>query len=156
MPDVKLELDGLEKHLAQLEAVKNAAVAAMIEAALAGGQVVADYANQKLGKGEKVVARLNAAQTTARRVVIEIGLLKEFWYYRFQETGTSPHEISPETAEALRGFDSALAVFSEGHQVAGVPADPFLRPAVDNTQTERDQEMAAVYNRRMAEAVKGG
>ena len=154
MPEVRLSVDGIEKHLAQLEALKNAGIGAMVEAALSGGDVIAQNANQNLGAGEKVVAQLNLAETTPRRVWVEIGLLAEFWYYRFREYGTTAHEIRPETALALRSFDGGGAEFSVGHEVGGVAADPFLRPAYDTQKGAAVREMARVYERRFAEAVR--
>lgn len=156
MPKAELKMKGLEKHIRELEALKNAAIAGMLEAALAGGEVIANAANTNLGKGRRVVAQMNATETTSRRVVVDIGLLKEYWYERFREYGTSPHEISPTTKDALRSYLGGKPVFSEGHEVGGVAADPFLRPAVDQKKTAAIQEMAGVYNRRLAQAVKSG
>lgn len=105
-------------------ALKRAGVApgAVLDAAIkAAADVVRDAAASAAPGPEIGIERVKEAE-------YDVGPEKERWYYRFFETGTQPHEVSPRQARALYlGGD----VFSAGHVVGGMPAQPFLRPAVD-------------------------
>jgi len=64
-----------------------------------------------------------------------VGPDKDKWYYKFFETGTPAHFVRPRSAKALRWFAGG-AQFSAGHEVSGVAARPFLRPAIDEHEGE--------------------
>lgn len=61
----------------------------------------------------------------------DVGPTREKWYYRFFETGTVAHKVRPDTARALRFIENGSVVFSAGHDVRGIAARPFMRPAAD-------------------------
>lgn len=153
-PQVRLEVEGLDDHIRQLQRMGVAMAGAVLEAALAGGGVIEERANQNLGRTDAVKVELNARETTAKRVVVEIGLVKEKWFLRFRETGTSPHEISPKNAIALSGYDGSGIFFSAGHEVGGMAANPFMRPAVDSSLAAVRDAMRQVYERTQETAAK--
>lgn len=153
MAKVTYKMFGLEEHLKQIRKLGQAADVAKMEAALAGAEVIQDAANPK-APGPNIGIEVDAPSLARGITAVNIGPLKEFWYYRFFEFGTSPHEISPEAAQALRGFEGGQEIFSEGHQVGGIAAQPFLRPAMDTSGNAVLMRMAWVYNRKLAEAVR--
>lgn len=57
----------------------------------------------------------------------DVGPVKAKWYYRFFETGTSAHLVLPRTKRALTIGGEYAASAHPG----GIPAAPFLRPAID-------------------------
>lgn len=76
-----------------------------------------------------------------------VGPTKEKWYYRFFETGTVAHKVRPRKAQALRFIENGSVVFSAGHDVRGIPARPFLRPAADEHGGEAVDEAGKVFKK---------
>jgi HK97 gp10 family phage protein len=116
----KLEIENLDevkRALMERPAFARAVLDAAIEAA---ADVILDKA---LGKapGPRV-----AMQRTGEGVY-EVGPEKAAFYYGFFETGTSAHLVLPRSKKALKWGDTFAAASHPG----GIPAAPFLRPAVD-------------------------
>lgn len=65
-----------------------------------------------------------------------VGPDRNAWYYRFFETGTRAHFVKPYRRRALRFFEGGQEYFSRGHEVSGIAARPFLRPAIDEHSDE--------------------
>ncbi len=59
--------------------------------------------------------------------VWEVGPEKAKFYYGFFETGTAAHLVLPREAQALKIGEEYAASAHPG----GIPARPFMRPAVD-------------------------
>ena len=103
---------------------------AVLEVAVQAGADVIKEAADGFAPGPN-----NATETKKRTddfVQIIIGPDEEHWYYRFFETGTDPHEVLPKDAQALRIEDGFFARAN----VSGMPAEPFLRPAIDTGKAD--------------------
>lgn len=83
-------------------------------------------------------------EKSAQSVTFNIGPLATHWYYRFFETGTAPHEITPRAKKALAFGGPGAEKFSARAQHQGQPAEPFLRPAIDDNQEEIKAAIGAV------------
>ena len=83
---------------------------------------------------------------------IKIGPDKDHWYYQFFELGAQPHEIHPRYKtgkKALRfpGEDGEKLAWAVRHP--GIPAKPFLRPAVDSKGQEAVEEARRALRKRI-------
>jgi HK97 gp10 family phage protein len=153
-PRVEMKTEGIPELVGQFKGIINSVVGAVVEAALSGGQVIADRANQNLNRGEVVQTKINSGQTTKTQAAVDIGLIKEKWFYRWFELGASRHEITPLDVEAIKFALGSDEFFSMGHVSGGQPANPFIRPAIDESRQEVLKKMAEVYNRAILSNVK--
>lgn len=153
MAEIKMRTTGVDDHVKMLTKIAEAVAEAAPAAVKAGGQVIADRANQLLGMGEKVIVKPRKL-AASNRAAVWIGLLDDFWYLRFFEYGASPHEIRPKAAQALRSFSGQGLEFSEGHVAGGMAAAPFFRPAIDQSRRNVIDAMLQIYRARQTEAIK--
>jgi HK97 gp10 family phage protein len=153
-PRVRMEMEGVDKLVDQFNALTRTIETVVLEAAIAGAEVIAQRANQNLGRGDAIQTRVDTGQTTKDQAFVWIGLIDEKWFYRFIEYGTSAHEVSPKTAQALRFFMANDDIYSMENVVSGIPANPFLRPAIDQSRGMVNQEMSKVYNSAILRVVK--
>ncbi len=133
---IGIKLEGGEELKRLLAKAGDAAAGHLKEAGLAGGEVIKDEAVRN-APGPGIWCGLD--KIGADFVEIAIGPLAEKWYYRFFEFGASPHEISPQDAEALLIAGEKFAAHAV--QTGGMAAKPFLRPALD---TKDDDAVEAV------------
>lgn len=75
--------------------------------------------------------------------VYEVGPVKAKWYYRFHETGTSSHLVLPRRMRALKIGGEYAASAHPG----GMPAAPFLRPAIDEGREKAADAAGEVWAR---------
>ena len=85
--------------------------------------------------------RLRSSITTkldqrGKTPIVRIGTDVE--YAPFIEFGTEPYKITPDEAEALKWTDPETGeeVFAKEVQHPGIPAQPFLVPALDKVRNE--------------------
>ena len=54
------------------------------------------------------------------------------------ENGSVDHWVAPVTFSALHWVQDGKDMFSKGHMVSGIKADPFVEPSIENTVREID------------------
>ena len=79
-------------------------------------------------------------ESGATSVTYDVGPDREHWYYRFAETGTQAHQVTPGEARALRIDDRFVARVRH----PGTAARPFLRPAIDENEQRAADAAGAV------------
>lgn len=133
---IEFRIEGVEELVAALSALADRASGVLMEAVLAGAQVIADEANLN-APGPHVETAVDAIGPGS--VSVAIGPDKAHWYYLFAETGAQPHEIEARRKQILTGFgwSGDAAIFDAAGMGGvvdhpGIVAQPFLRPAVDN------------------------
>lgn len=148
---VLLGEDDLRQALKELQ---DAAKKALQEAVKAGAQVVMDEANRN-APGPHVISKVSKRRNDYAEV--EIGPDKDHWYYQFFETGATAHEIPKKKSAGLLHFTGSGGddVFTGKANHPGMPAKPFLRPAIDEHGDEARERAGAVL-REVIEAVKRG
>lgn len=135
-----------------LKDLQEEAKKALQEAVQAGAQVVMDEANRN-APGPHVISKVS--KRGKEYAEVEIGPDKEHWYYQFFETGATAHEIPKKKSAGLLHFTGSGGdeVFTGGVDHPGMPAKPFLRPAIDEHGDEA-RERAGVVLREVIEAVQ--
>lgn len=114
------------------------------EAAEAGADVMQAAANDK-APGRHI--ETHVSKRRALWAEVEIGPDREHWYYQFLEFGAQPHSIGPHKARMLRWFDSKGPIFARVVAHPGIPAEPFLRPAFDESQDKARDAAGEVIKR---------
>ena len=129
---VTFKLEGFDELLEKFEQLGERARQAVIEAAQAGADVVQAAANPN-APGPNIQTRVS--EKKLGQATVDIGPDREHWYYQFAETGATYHEIKGAkrllTFEGEQGLVRARLV-----RHPGMPAAPFLRPAIDENQDE--------------------
>lgn len=132
----------------QLKELEKAARKQILEqAVLAGAAVVKEEANQD-APGPHIEVALEKA--TDRNATAKVGPDAEHWFYRFTELGATPHEISGAPL-VFMGEEGKVVTSSVSHP--GMPARPFLRPAMERKSEEAQQAMADVIEDALRRAV---
>jgi hypothetical protein len=67
------------------------------------------------------------------KVFLDLGVAP---YGKFVHNGTEQHWVGPKNGKALSWFQGGKRVFSKGHLVAGIKADPFLYIAARRSRKE--------------------
>lgn len=163
---LSLEPRSYARFKAQLKELERAVRKEIIEEALlAGGKLIYDEANARLGRAG-LVLRIVGGRTLRKKIdpkfanVVKsngkfaaIGPDAKHWYLRFFEFGATPHDIQAKRAGMLRfeGRDGTVFVAS-ARQTGGVKMRPFLRPAVDNRGEDAVKAMGAVLKREIEKA----
>jgi HK97 gp10 family phage protein len=133
----------LKKALAQ----KGLSAERVLEAAMvAAGKLVESEAQERLTSVQDAISQ-ETINNAGKSVDVHIGPKSEKWYARFFETGTRPHLVTPKNAGALRWYDASGAVIQPVVNVEGIPARPFLRPAVDENINDIRDEAGKVLKR---------
>lgn len=140
-------IEGDEELLENLNALLEVMNYAIVEAGLGGGEILLDAATAR-APGPNLAMQIE--EVDQEHVEVRIGPDDEHWYYRFFEFGAQPHEINVENRAALRF--GAEAIFAASGEHPGTPAQPFLRPALDEKQDEVLKKMAQIYWARIAGA----
>jgi HK97 gp10 family phage protein len=127
--NIRITIEGDEKLLKKLRALGAGVEQVLESAVLAGAEIVKDQANS-LAPGPHIETEVTEKSRT--KATAEIGPDKDYWYYRFFETGTSSHEVTPKNAGGLQfmGPGGEMIVRMITHP-SGMAANPFLRPAMD-------------------------
>jgi len=71
---------------------------------------------------------------------------KSINYALFVHFGTKDHKVKPRKKKALRWATVEGFVFSKGHKVSGIKADPFMYNALDETMKNIDKIFKRVYD----------
>jgi len=131
MSSVSIRLEGQEELLAQLKAI-GAEVEREVEAALtSGAKPLVERAND-LAPHPQILIEVRESRGGA--VVVAVGFPGEKWYWRFFELGAGAHEIKGDPRLAFQGRGGVMRPVRVSHP--GMAAEPFLRPAYDETHAE--------------------
>jgi len=129
MPSIKLDVSGNDE-LRRILSNLTAAPAAELEAAARAG---ADVILQDAARGAPGPhIEMETVSNTGQAVEIEIGPDRKHWYYKFDETGAAPHEITATNARLLSFYAGGRRILARSVHHTGMAARPFLRPAADS------------------------
>ena len=104
----------------------------VLEAALAAGaKIIEDEANRRAPGPHITTGDFKKRGMSAE---ISVGPDDDHWYYRFFETGATPHGISGN--RLLRFLVGGDEVFARHVSHPGMAAKPFLRPAADENENQ--------------------
>lgn len=135
-------LEGADEFIAMLQKMSDiAAGAAVMEAVLAGGKVLEDEIESR-APGPHVITMPDMRSIKRGYAGVKVGPDKDHWYYRFFETGASPHEIEASLAEALTLVGGNLRERVLNHP--GMAANPFMRPGFDASEGKVKAEIGKV------------
>ena len=130
----RMTIKGDKELLDKIAKMGNQISGVIEDAALTGAEEFQDRA-KSLAPGPHV--EMETVKKTKTQAEVDIGPDDEHWYYRFFETGTAPHEITPSIAGALEFmFAGELIVRAIVKKHPGMPAQPFLRPAFDEKRKD--------------------
>jgi HK97 gp10 family phage protein len=125
-------LEGADELIEMLQKLGDiAAGAAVMAAVIEGGKALEDEIESR-APGPHVITVPDMRSIKRGYAGVSVGPDKEHWYYRFFETGTTPHEIEVETAEALTLVGGNLRERVMNHP--GMAAQPFMRPGFDASE----------------------
>lgn len=135
-------IEGDEEFIRKLRGMGAGISSVLEEAVQAGSDVIADHANS-LAPGPHIETDLKKKTRTFAEM--EIGPDKEHWYYRFFETGTAPHEITPKKKGGLAFPYLGEKIVRMISNPSGMPAQPFLRPARDEKEDEAEEATGQTF-----------
>lgn len=102
-------------------------VAAVADEAAYNAAVLIRDAARSRAPGPYIFAAVE--EKTRSSVTVSIGPDRKHWYYSFSEYGVPPHVVGPKIKKAVK----FAGIFSKGdREHPGIPARPFLGPAVDS------------------------
>lgn len=136
-----MQLEGGEELVRKLLNVGAAVVKVTFEAAMDGAEVIEARADD-LAPGPNIETEYRKSEPG--RADVAIGYPKDKFYYMFFELGTTAHEITEKVREALKLYPLG-EVYAERASVSGIPAQPFLRPAVDEKGDEARDAVGERY-----------
>jgi HK97 gp10 family phage protein len=133
----------IDELVAALKRVEKAPSGSAMEAAIDGAEVLKDAMNKK-APGPNIDTNADMRDLRKGIVSVLIGPLKDYWYYKFFEYGTTAHEVGPRDVKAIRFIAGNENVFSAGHSVSGMAARPFMRNTMD---THKNKAVDAIIKR---------
>lgn len=147
MPNVSsMRLEGGEELLDALNRMDVSVKGELRGAALAGAEIVAEVA-KSMAPGPEIEAQVS--QASALLVMVDVGPDAEHWFYRFYETGAAAHEIQGAALLVFEGREGTVVTPHVSHP--GMAAQPFLRPAFDESQDSARDTMGARLRSRIEE-----
>lgn len=142
-------VEGDVELLANFDALIEVMETAIVQAGLAGAEVIVDAANIRAPSPHNVV---QLTKVSGEHVQMRIGPDKDHWFHRFFEFGAQPHEIGLKNAQALRF--GAEPIFARSGDHPGMAARPFLRPAIDENGDQVLEAMGRIYWDRMRAVIR--
>lgn len=131
MPNVKLQVEGIDEVSKALDGQRDKLRAALETIVLAGAEVIRSAAASN-ARGKLAGDMLKElAEKAGTKVLANIGPHKRRWYAQIVEKGAKPHAVAPRKRKALKLGDNA---FRRRAAHPGMRAKPFLRPAFDESQ----------------------
>lgn len=135
---IKASIQGDRELKAKLEKLGARAGAVLERSLLAGSEVIREAAAAK-APGPDVQMEVRESSPTIVRMAVGPG--RESWTYVFFEFGAQPHTITGQPL-AFEGRDGRLVITSSVSH-PGMPARPWLRPALDTRQEEAIKEIGS-------------
>ncbi len=142
--NIRMTIKGDKELLKKIKALGSGVEQVLEPAALAGAEVIKDQANS-LAPGPHIETEVTEKSRTKAKG--EIGPDKDHWYYRFFETGTAPHEITPKNAGGLQFMGAGELIVRMIVHHPGMAANPFLRPAMDEKKKPAVDATGAEFKR---------
>jgi HK97 gp10 family phage protein len=144
----EIKLEGLEDLLDQFKGMDGNVKKVLRAAVEAAGELVAEMARHD-APGPEI--DIHVARVTDKVVEVDIGPTRAKWYYGLFETGVQPHEIKAKHKPYLVFPGSSGTVRAQRVMHPGMPAQPFLRPAllndVERTRDEMGQHLKAAIDK---------
>lgn len=146
---LEVKISGLAQLDQALSTLAPRIVANIVRGGLrAGGKVIEaaakEAAPQRTGKLAATIRTRSGIRRGVPQARVVVGS-KEVWYAHLVEFGTQPHEIRPAGAKSL--FLAGLLREVVAHPGAG--ARPFMRPAMDASQTAAALAAAEYMRKRL-------
>lgn len=138
-----IKIEGIDEVRRALDG-KQADLKAALEAILmVGAEIIRQAAASKtIGK---IAANMTKEKLPGSPLQVGIGPSKKQWYAKFREFGTKAHSVKPRRAKALQvGLDTFRA---RVRKHPGTPAQPFLRPALDEKVGDAQGAMGSEVKR---------
>jgi HK97 gp10 family phage protein len=133
----EIKLEGMEELLDQFKGMDRNVKKVLRAAVSAAGELVAENARHG-APGPEI--DIHVARVTEKVVEVDIGPTRQKWYYGLFETGVQPHEIKAKHKPYLVFPGASGKVFAKSVRHPGMPAQPFLRPALlDDIEQTRDE-----------------
>ncbi len=132
----RAEIKGDEEFIKKLRSMGAGISDVLEEAALDGADVIKDHAN-KLAPGPHI--ETDVKSVTRTRAKVDIGPDEYHWYYRFFETGTAKHEVTPKNKAGLAFPFLGERIVRMISNPSGMAAQPFLRPARDEKEAAAEE-----------------
>lgn len=129
MSGLKVVIEGGDELIRELKRIGADVDAVLFVAIEAAGKVVQEAANPNAPSPH---VELSRPKKVRGGVEISVGPDKEHWYHRFFETGAAAHPIKARDKKALLFTDRET--YRRVVQHPGMPAQPFLRPALDENE----------------------
>jgi HK97 gp10 family phage protein len=133
-----VRIEGADKIMAALKAKEDEAAHILDDAVKAGAEVISQDAADRAPRRTGALARsIHAQETKHTRTWVEFSVSwdRDHYYGAALEVGAQPHEITPDTAQAL--LINGEFVSSVRHP--GISPRPFLRPAFDSKKDEAER-----------------
>lgn len=124
----RAKIEGGEELIAKLRRMNVDVSRVLSVAAQAGAQVIVDAANPL---APEPIITMEERSSDQAHATIDVGIPDDKWYLKFFETGASPHPIPGPLTIQLAGESDISVVPGARHP--GMAAQPFLRPAFDET-----------------------
>ncbi len=141
---VEVDLKGDKELIAALKKTGANVDGILVQAVVAGASVIQGAANAK-APGPHI--EINAHPKRRGKIRVDIGPDKDHWYYMFFETGATPHRIGPKNRKMLRFYEGGEPVFAHAVSHPGMPARPYLRPALDEREGDAVDAVGRVIRR---------
>ena len=146
---IRVEVKGSRELVTRLKALGANVDRLLTEAVEAGAEVIRDEARRRApGPEIELVMEREGARAEA-----DIGPTREKFYYAFFETGSTPHTIRAKVRKALRFPGAEGEQFARVVEHPGMPARPFLRPAIDERGDDAVKAAGGVLRKGIDEVV---
>jgi HK97 gp10 family phage protein len=132
---VTAKVEGSEQLLKELASLGGNVRSTARTALRSGTKVIQEQAEQNaatLGTKSGKHTKIKATSRVGGIIEMMLGCTDKFWFFRYFETGTTPHEIAG--APLIFEGDEGL-IITGGVSHPGMAAAPWLRPAFDAKQT---------------------
>lgn len=132
MSNLVIRIDD-EEVLRAFEDLAEHAMDALEETVRDCAQIIVESANQKAVQ-PVVESKLTYLSNTQAEMTI--GVPRDKYYIAIFETGAQPHEVNPHKKQSLFFKGEAGEIFTRAVNHPGMPARPFLRPALDESENK--------------------
>lgn len=161
---ISMRIEGGEELVEALRQLEVDVVNVRDEAVQEGGEIIRAEAESR-APGEIFMNLVTDAVKLITSVVmsvagnqstVEIGPDREHWYFMYFETGAQPHEVEPRNDTILWFGGREGSQFAPKVDHPGIPADPFLRPAVDSHGKQAIEKIGEVFKKALEAKAKPG
>lgn len=137
-PQIVVKIEGAEEIKAALERAGDRAARILEGAVRAGAEPIRDEMSRRAPRDRGELAghiEIEVAAKDRTTVKVEAGPDRDHFYGLILELGAQAHEITPQVKKALR----IGGEFAANAEHPGIPAQPFMRPALDSKKDEAEK-----------------